>query len=57
MEAYFQQFGAIKKLRIARNKLTRKSKHFSFIEFGNPQVRTLVEHNKLVEKIIKQDKK
>ncbi|KAE8706472.1 putative lysyl-tRNA synthetase [Hibiscus syriacus] len=74
MEAYFKQFGAIKRLRIARNKKTGKSKHFGFIEFENPQVaevvadwdyvqierqrhnkvRTLEEHKKLVEKILKQ---
>ncbi|XVE99081.1 hypothetical protein REPUB_Repub03eG0165900 [Reevesia pubescens] len=42
MEAYFQQFGAIKRLRIARNKKTGKSKHFGFIEFENPQVTEVV---------------
>ncbi|XP_022743281.1 uncharacterized RNA-binding protein C1827.05c isoform X2 [Durio zibethinus] len=42
MEAYFQQFGAIKRLRIARNKKTGKSKHFGFIEFENPQVAEVV---------------
>ncbi|KAK8651433.1 hypothetical protein V6N13_141034 [Hibiscus sabdariffa] len=42
MEAYFKQFGAIKRLRIARNKKTGKSKHFGFIEFENPQVAEVV---------------
>ncbi|KAH1030457.1 hypothetical protein J1N35_042631 [Gossypium stocksii] len=42
MEAYFQQFGAIKRLRIARNKKTGRSKHFGFIEFENPQVAEVV---------------
>ncbi|KAE8679333.1 putative lysyl-tRNA synthetase [Hibiscus syriacus] len=42
MEAYFKQFGAIKSLRIARNKKTGKSKHFGFIEFENPQVAEVV---------------
>ncbi|KAK6228421.1 RNA recognition motif domain - like 10 [Theobroma cacao] len=42
MEAYFQQFGAIKRLRIARNKKTGKSKHFGFVEFENPQVAEVV---------------
>ncbi|XP_039021491.1 uncharacterized RNA-binding protein C1827.05c-like [Hibiscus syriacus] len=42
MEAYFKQFGAIKRLRIARNKKTGKSKHYGFIEFENPQVAEVV---------------
>ncbi|XWS56849.1 hypothetical protein CRYUN_Cryun09bG0120700 [Craigia yunnanensis] len=42
MEAYFKQFGTIKRLRIARNKKTGKSKHFGFIEFENPQVAEVV---------------
>ncbi|XWS75339.1 hypothetical protein CRYUN_Cryun01aG0078000 [Craigia yunnanensis] len=42
MEGYFQQFGAIKRLRIVRNKKTGKSKHFGFIEFENPQVAEVV---------------
>ncbi|GLT48385.1 hypothetical protein SLA2020_220150 [Shorea laevis] len=98
MQAYFQQFGSIKRLRIAR-----KSKHFGFLEFEDSQVaevvadcmhnyllfehllqvhlvpseqvhsklwkgfnyrykpveweRTLDEHKKLVERILKRDKK
>ncbi|GLT75352.1 hypothetical protein SLA2020_470830 [Shorea laevis] len=42
MQAYFQQFGTIKRLRIARNKKTGKSKHFGFIEFEDPQVAEVV---------------
>ncbi|KAM1436773.1 hypothetical protein ACFX2I_044549 [Malus domestica] len=42
MEGFFGQFGSIKKLRIARNKKTGKSKHFGFIEFEDPQVAKVV---------------
>ncbi|KAF8402868.1 hypothetical protein HHK36_010960 [Tetracentron sinense] len=42
MEGFFKQFGTIKKLRIARNKKTGKSKHFGFIEFESPQVAKIV---------------
>lgn len=42
MEAYFRQFGTIKRLRIARNKKTGKSKHFGFIEFEDPEVAEVV---------------
>ncbi|CAA0826389.1 RNA-binding (RRM/RBD/RNP motifs) family protein [Striga hermonthica] len=38
MEAFFKQFGTIRRLRIARNKKTGKSKHFGFIEFESPEV-------------------
>ncbi|OMO73022.1 hypothetical protein COLO4_27310 [Corchorus olitorius] len=41
-KSYFQQFGAIKRLRIARNKKTGKSKHYGFIEFENPEVAQVV---------------
>ncbi|KAK7290799.1 hypothetical protein RIF29_05505 [Crotalaria pallida] len=113
MRGYFGQFGTIKRLRIARNKKTGRTKHYGFIEFESPEVakivaetmhnyllfehllqvhlippehvhprlwrgfnyrykpvdtvqierekldkeRTLEEHNKLVEKIMKRDKK
>ncbi|KAF5742567.1 RNA-binding (RRM/RBD/RNP motifs) family protein isoform 1 [Tripterygium wilfordii] len=40
--AYFSQFGKIKRLRIARNKKTVKSKHFGFIEFEAPGVAEIV---------------
>ncbi|KAK3022921.1 hypothetical protein RJ639_047143 [Escallonia herrerae] len=42
MEAFFKQFGTIKRLRIARNKKTGKSKHFGFIEFQSPEVTKIV---------------
>ncbi|KAL2249335.1 UNVERIFIED_CONTAM: putative RNA-binding protein.05c [Sesamum indicum] len=43
MEAFFKQFGTIKRLRIARNRKTGKSKHFGFIEFESPEVARVVE--------------
>ncbi|WCJ25284.1 MKI67 FHA domain-interacting nucleolar phosphoprotein [Euphorbia peplus] len=42
MEAYFSQFGTIKRLRIARSKKTGKSKHFGFIEFEDSEVAEVV---------------
>ncbi|RZC94185.1 hypothetical protein C5167_021428 [Papaver somniferum] len=42
MEEFFKQFGSIKRLRIARNKKTGKSKHFGFIEFESPEVAKIV---------------
>jgi len=42
MEAYFGQFGTIKRLRIARNKKTGKSRHFGFIQFESPEVAKIV---------------
>ncbi|XP_009353769.2 uncharacterized RNA-binding protein C1827.05c [Pyrus x bretschneideri] len=42
MEGFFGQFGSIKRLRIARNKKTGKSKHFGFIEFEDPEVAKVV---------------
>ncbi|XP_010543603.1 PREDICTED: uncharacterized RNA-binding protein C1827.05c [Tarenaya hassleriana] len=42
MEAFFKQFGTIKRLRIARNKKTGKSRHFGFIEFEDPEVAEVV---------------
>ncbi|KAI5356369.1 hypothetical protein L3X38_009264 [Prunus dulcis] len=42
MEGFFGQFGVIKRLRIARNKKTGKSKHFGFIEFEDPGVAKVV---------------
>ncbi|TKY68027.1 MKI67 FHA domain-interacting nucleolar phosphoprotein [Spatholobus suberectus] len=44
MEGYFGQFGTIKRLRIARNKRTGKSRHFGFIEFESPEVAKIVAH-------------
>ncbi|KAL6549818.1 hypothetical protein OROMI_020306 [Orobanche minor] len=43
MEAFFKQFGTVKRLRIARNKKTGKSKHYGFIEFESPEVAKVVE--------------
>jgi len=51
--AYFGQFGTIKRLRIARNKKTGKSRHFGFIEFESPEVAKIVAdtmHNYLLFK-------
>ncbi|KAL6989765.1 hypothetical protein U1Q18_015516 [Sarracenia purpurea var. burkii] len=42
MEGFFKQFGTIKRLRLARNKKTGKSKHFGFIEFESPEVAKVV---------------
>ncbi|KAK6933957.1 RNA recognition motif domain [Dillenia turbinata] len=51
MEGFFKQFGTIKRLRLARNKKTGKSKHFGFLEFEHPEVAKIVAecmHNYLV---------
>jgi nucleolar protein 15 len=42
MRGFFQQFGKIKRLRIARNRKTGKSKHYGFMEFENPDVAKVV---------------
>ncbi|CAL9095815.1 unnamed protein product [Musa acuminata var. zebrina] len=42
MEGFFKQFGKIKRLRIARNRKTGKSKHYGFLEFENPEVAKVV---------------
>lgn len=42
MEGYFKQFGPIKRLRIARNKKTGKSKHFGFIQYEDAEVAKIV---------------
>ncbi|KAM3384488.1 hypothetical protein ACQJBY_008869 [Aegilops geniculata] len=42
MQGFFQQFGAVKRVRIARNRKTGKSKHYGFIEFENPEVAKIV---------------
>uniref|UniRef100_A0A6N2MCB3 RRM domain-containing protein n=1 Tax=Salix viminalis TaxID=40686 RepID=A0A6N2MCB3_SALVM len=42
MKAYFSQFGTIKRLRIARNKKTGKSKHFGFMTFDDSEVAEVV---------------
>jgi len=42
MKAYFEQFGDITRLRLARNKKTGRSKHFAFIEFKSAEVAEIV---------------
>lgn len=42
MEGFFQQFGSIKRLKIARSRKTGKSKHYGFIEFEYPEVAKIV---------------
>ncbi|KAL1830815.1 hypothetical protein ACET3Z_000466 [Daucus carota] len=42
MEGFFKQFGTIKRLRIARNRKTGKSKNFGFIQFESPEVAKIV---------------
>uniref|UniRef100_A0A7C8ZNH8 RRM domain-containing protein n=1 Tax=Opuntia streptacantha TaxID=393608 RepID=A0A7C8ZNH8_OPUST len=42
MEGFFKQFGTIKRLKIARNRKTGKSKHFGFVEFEYPEVAKIV---------------
>nr|ABK23784.1 unknown [Picea sitchensis] len=57
MRGFFSQFGAIKRLRISRNRKTGKSKHYGFIEFESPAVAEIVAdcmHNYLLfEHILK----
>lgn len=42
MREYFSQFGDITHLRMARNKLTGRSKHYAFLEFGSAAVADIV---------------
>ncbi|CAI0464487.1 unnamed protein product [Linum tenue] len=42
MEAYFSQFGKIKRLRVVRNRKTGKSKHYGFLQFEDPEVAAIV---------------
>lgn len=42
MEGFFKQFGTVKRLRLARNKKTGKSKHYGFIEYESPEVAKIV---------------
>ncbi|PVU93986.1 hypothetical protein BB560_005967 [Smittium megazygosporum] len=42
MHDYFGQFGAVKSLHLARNKKTKRSKHYAFIEFEDAQVAKIV---------------
>ncbi|XP_028759601.1 uncharacterized RNA-binding protein C1827.05c [Neltuma alba] len=57
MEGFFGQFGTIKRLRIARNKKTGKSRHFGFIQFESPEVAKIVAetmHNYLLQEHVLQ---
>lgn len=42
MKAYFSQFGPITKLRLSRNRVTGRSKHYAFIEFASASVARVV---------------
>ncbi|GAB2281850.1 hypothetical protein Dimus_016412 [Dionaea muscipula] len=42
MRGFFSQFGTIKRLRVARNRKTGRSKHYGFIEFEYPEVSKIV---------------
>ncbi|KAJ1268393.1 hypothetical protein BS78_07G131500 [Paspalum vaginatum] len=42
MQGFFKQFGDIKRLRIARNRKTGKSKHYGFIESESPVTAKIV---------------
>ncbi|CAM8949077.1 hypothetical protein QQ045_017029 [Rhodiola kirilowii] len=51
MKAYFSQFGIVKRLRLARNRKTGRSRHYGYIEFQHPEVAKIVAetmHNKLL---------
>lgn len=42
MRAYFSQFGEITRLRLSRNRLTGRSKHYAFVEFNSTSVAKIV---------------
>ncbi|KAE8321659.1 hypothetical protein BDV39DRAFT_185338 [Aspergillus sergii] len=42
MKAYFSQFGEISRLRLSRNRITGRSKHYAFIEFTSASVAKVV---------------
>ncbi|KAJ5610237.1 rRNA processing protein gar2 [Penicillium lagena] len=42
MRAYFSQFGDITRLRLSRNRLTGRSKHYAFVEFSSTTVAKIV---------------
>lgn len=42
MRGFFSQFGNVKRLRLARNRKTGRSKHFAFIEFEHEEVARIV---------------
>ncbi|KAL1965110.1 hypothetical protein VTN77DRAFT_6023 [Rasamsonia byssochlamydoides] len=42
MRAYFSQFGDITRLRLSRNRVTGRSKHYAFVEFASKSVAKIV---------------
>ncbi|RHZ73450.1 hypothetical protein CDV55_106790 [Aspergillus turcosus] len=42
MRAYFSQFGEITRLRLSRNRITGRSKHYAFVEFASNTVAKIV---------------
>ncbi|KAJ6000322.1 hypothetical protein N7481_000731 [Penicillium waksmanii] len=42
MRAYFTQFGQITRLRLSRNRITGRSKHYAFVEFNSVTVAKIV---------------
>ncbi|PYH97582.1 hypothetical protein BO71DRAFT_346706 [Aspergillus ellipticus CBS 707.79] len=42
MREYFSQFGEITRLRLSRNRITGRSKHYAFIEFASTSVAKIV---------------
>lgn len=42
MSAYFSQFGDITRLRLSRNRITGRSKHYAFVEFSSAAVAKIV---------------
>ncbi|KAL2816113.1 hypothetical protein BJX63DRAFT_388315 [Aspergillus granulosus] len=42
MRSYFAQFGDITRLRLSRNRITGRSKHYAFIEFASESVAKIV---------------
>jgi nucleolar protein 15 len=42
MRAYFTQFGEITRLRLSRNRITGRSKHYAFVEFSSVTVAKIV---------------
>ncbi|KAK1139584.1 nucleolar protein [Aspergillus melleus] len=42
MRAYFSQFGEILRLRLSRNRITGRSKHYAFVEFESVSVAKIV---------------
>ncbi|CAH0480368.1 unnamed protein product [Peronospora belbahrii] len=42
MMGFFKQFGAVRRVRLSRNKRTGNSKHYAFIQFDEPEVAQIV---------------